>query len=108
MTSLAKTVKAATLSNRVVKVNDTDWYKISVPKGKTVTVTLNFDGSNGDVDLAAFGNCSGGTPVDSSTGNGNSETVSLTNSGTKPAFAYWQVFLDSDTRNNYSMSVSIH
>ena len=51
----AKTVKAGTLGNRIVKVNDTDWYKISVPKGKTVTVTLNFDNSNGDVDLAAFG-----------------------------------------------------
>ena len=24
------------------------------------------------------------------------------------AFAFWQVYLDSDTRNNYNMSVSIH
>jgi lysyl endopeptidase len=104
----AKTVKAATLNNRIVKVDDTDWYRISVPKGKTVTITLNFDNSNGDVDLAAFGSCSGGDPVASSTGSGNSETVSLTNVGSKAAFAYWQVYLDSDTRNNYNLSVSVH
>jgi lysyl endopeptidase len=104
----AKTVKAGTLGNRVVKVNDTDWYRISVPKGKTVTVTLNFDDSRGDVELETFTNCSGGEPLSVSTGTGNSESLSLTNEGAKPAFAYWHVFLDSDTRNNYNMSVSVH
>ena len=106
--SKAKTVRAGTLSNRVVKVNDTDWYKISVPKGKTVTVTLNFDDSRGDVELETFTSCSGGEPLSTSTGTDNSESLSLTNEGAKPAFAYWHVFLDSDTRNNYNMSVSIH
>jgi lysyl endopeptidase len=104
----AKTVRAGTLSNRVVKVNDTDWYKISVPKGKTVTVTLNFDDSRGDIELETFTNCGGGEPLSTSTGTDNSESLSLTNEGTKPTFAYWHVFLDSDTRNSYNMSVSIH
>ena len=101
-------VKAGTLSNRIVKVNDTDWYKISVPAHKTVTITLNFNNANGDIDLAAFASCAGGDPVASSTGGGNSETISLTNNGSKSAFAYWQVYLASDTRNNYDMSVSVH
>jgi lysyl endopeptidase len=104
----ARTVKAGNLNGRIVKINDSDWYKISVPAGKTVTVTVNFDGGNGDVDLAAFGNCGGGDPVDSSTGSGNSETISLQNAGSRAANAFWQVYLDSDTRNNYNMSVSIH
>ncbi len=104
----ARLVKNGTLSNRIVKIVDPDWYKISVPAGKTVTVTLNFDNGNGDVDLAGFDSCAASDPVASSTGNGNSETISLQNTGSKAANAFWQVYLDSDTRNNYNMTVSVH
>jgi len=102
----ARVVKAGTTSGRVVKVLDPDWYRISVPGGKTVTVRLSFDGGNGDVDLAAYGGCSGDA-IDSSTGSGDSETISLTNAGSRPANAYWQVYLNSSTRNTYNMTVSI-
>jgi lysyl endopeptidase len=104
----ARLVKAGKLSNRIVKVTDTDWYKLTVPAHRTVTVTLNFNGGNGDVDLAGFGNCSGGDPVASSTGDGNSETISLQNVGSKATTAYWQVYLNSSTRNTYNMSVAVH
>ncbi|MFL6261668.1 MAG: hypothetical protein ACJ76Y_18380 [Thermoanaerobaculia bacterium] len=104
----ARVVKAGNLGSRIVKINDSDWYKISVPPGKTVTVTLNFDNANGDVDLAGFGSCGDSEPADSSTGSGDSETISLQNGGSRAAFAYWQVYLGSDTRNNYNMSVSVH
>jgi lysyl endopeptidase len=104
----AKVVKNGKLTNRIVKVTDTDWYKISVPAHKTVTVTLNFSNGNGDIDLAGFGDCSGGDPATSSTGTDDSEAISLTNQGSKAAFAYWQVYLGSSTRNTYSMSVSVH
>ncbi len=104
----AKTVRNGKLNGRIVKVTDTDWYRISVPKGKTVTVTVSFSNGNGDIDLAGFGSCSGGDPAASSTGDGDSETISLTNVGNKSTFAYWQVYLGSSTRNLYNMSVSVH
>jgi hypothetical protein len=103
----ARLVRNGTLSNRIVKVVDPDWYKISVPPHKTVTVTLNFDGGNGDIDLAGYSGC-GSDPLVTSVGSGNSEQISLQNTGSRAANAFWQVYLDSDTRNNYSMSVSIH
>ncbi|HEY4562596.1 MAG TPA: hypothetical protein VIJ36_06430 [Thermoanaerobaculia bacterium] len=78
-----------------------------MPAHKTVTVTVNFDNGNGDVDLAGYANCAS-DPVTSSEGQDNSETISLTNDDSRPANAYWQVFLSSSTRNNYSMSVSVH
>jgi lysyl endopeptidase len=105
--SKARVVRAGNLGNRIVKVNDPDWYRISVPAHKTVTVTVNFDNGNGDVDLAGYANCAS-DPVTSSEGQDNSETISLTNDDSRPANAYWQVFLSSSTRNNYSMSVSVH
>jgi hypothetical protein len=106
--SKARVVKAGTLRGRIVKVNDTDWYRVSVPARKTLTVRLSFGNGNGDIDLAAFANCAGGDPLTSSTSTEDSEEFSVSNVGNKPAFAYWQVYLDSDTRNSYDMTVSLH
>lgn len=103
----ARVVRAGTLGNRIVKITDPDWYRISVPAHKTVTVTVNFENGNGDVDLSAYANCSSDA-IATSDGQDNSETISLTNVGSKAANAYWQVFLSSSTRNNYSMNVSVH
>ena len=101
----ARTVKTGTLSNRIVKITDEDWYKISVKPGQTVDINLSFANANGDIDLELFGSC-GGEALASSTGTNDSESVSATNVGNKPAFVYWRVFLADDTRNNYDMSVS--
>ena len=103
----ARVVRAGTLGNRIVKITDPDWYRISVPAHKTVTVTVNFENGNGDVDLAGYANCASDA-ITTSDGQDNSETISLTNDGTRPANAYWQVTLSSSTRNNYSMSGAIH
>jgi Trypsin-like peptidase domain len=103
----AKNAKAGKLNGRIVKVNDTDWYKVSVPKGKTVTVRADFANDNGDIDLAAFANCNGGDPIVASTSSTDSEEVTLQNVGNKTAFVYVQVYLDSDTRNSYNLSVSL-
>jgi lysyl endopeptidase len=104
----ARIVRAGNLNNRIVKVNDSDWYRVLVPAHKTVTVNLSFSDGNGDIDLAAFGNCSGGDPITSSTSTDDSESIALQNVGNKPAYAYWQVYLASSTRNTYNMSVSLH
>jgi hypothetical protein len=103
----ARTLRAGTQANRVVKVVDPDWYKISVPAHKSVTVDLGFSNADGDIDLAAYARC-GGDPVATSTGAHDGESVTLTNDGTRPAFVYVQVYLNSSTRNVYDLSVSIH
>ena len=101
----ARIVRTGLLRNRIVKTVDPDWYKILVPPHKTVTVRLDFANDNGDIDLAAFGSC-GSDPVSTSTSTDDSETVSFTNDGSRPAFGIWEVYLNSATRNNYDMSVS--
>jgi lysyl endopeptidase len=103
----AKGLKQGKVSGRIVKLLDSDWYKISVPAHKTITVHLDFSDANGDVDLAGFGGC-GSDPLDVSDGIGDEEEISLTNSGTRAATAIFQVFLANDTRNSYSITTSIH
>jgi hypothetical protein len=103
----ARVVRTGLLRNRIVKSVDPDWYKILVPAHKTVTVRLDFGNGNGDIDLAAYGSC-GGDPLATSISTDDSETVSFTNDGSRPAFALWQVYLNSATRNAYDMMVSLH
>lgn len=102
----ARTVSAGTLSNRIVKSTDLDWYKISVPAGKTLTVNLAFTHANGDIDTAMYTTC-GGSAVATSAGSGNSETMTVTNSGTTARTYYFQAYLFADTRNAYSLTTSI-
>jgi hypothetical protein len=102
----ARTVRPGLLRGRIVKLGGPDWYKILVPPGRSVNVRLAFSNARGDVDLAAFRSCSG-EPAATSTGTSNAEAISLANPGSRPAFVYWQVYLDSDTRNGYDMTVSI-
>jgi hypothetical protein len=101
----AKNVKQGVTAGRIVKITDSDWFKISVPAGRTVNVSLDFDHSKGDVDLKMFGSCKGGE-LAVSEGTTNQETLSVTNTGRKPAFLFWQVYLANDTRNGYDMTVS--
>jgi len=103
----SRTLRAGTQGGRIVKVVDPDWYKVSVPAHKTVTVTASFSNGNGDIDLAAYASCNT-DPVTTSTGENDGETVTLTNAGSRPAFAYFQVYLNSSTRNTYNLSVAIH
>jgi hypothetical protein len=103
----ARVVRAGNLNNRIVKINDPDWYRISVPAGRTVTVTVNFDNGNGDVDLTGYADCSSDAVI-TSQGQDNSETISIQNTGSRAANVYWQVYLSSSTRNTYNMNVSVH
>lgn len=100
----ARIVKAGTLGNRIVKITDEDWYKISVPAHRTVGVDASFANGNGDVDLQLFASCSG-DPLAASEGTTDSESVGASNVGSKPAFVFVRVFLAGDTRNNYDLSV---
>jgi hypothetical protein len=103
----ARIVRTGNLNSRIVKVSSPDWYKILVPAHRTATVTLHFTNADGDVDLAGFTKC-GASPAVTSTGTGDSETITLTNSGKQAAYAIWQVYLSSSTRNVYNMTVAVH
>lgn len=102
----AKNTRAGTLNGRVVKVLDSDWYKITVPKGKTLTVRAEFSNGNGDIDLAGYAACNKDA-VATSTGTGDEEVLQVQNVGNKNAIFFVNAFLDSDTRNEYNLVVSI-
>lgn len=104
----AKLVKKGTLNSRVVKVLDQDWYKISVPNNKTLSIRLNFIHANGDVDLQFFGAC-GGEVLFRSEGVTDQEEIAVQNVSGRTLTAWWRVFLgDADTRNLYNMTVNVN
>jgi hypothetical protein len=104
----ARAMSAGTYSGLVVKRytgGDEDWYSFNLAAGATLTVTLNFTHANGDVDMQLYDTC-GGAVLKSSTGTGNSETFAQTNSGGSAVNYLLRVYLASDTRNTYSMTLS--
>jgi hypothetical protein len=94
------------LANRIVKWTDTDWYRIKVPKNKTLTVTLTFSNGNGDIDAKLYRACNQ-EPVAEASGEEDTEVLQYKNTGATANLTY-QVFLFSDTRNNYTMKVAVH
>jgi len=98
--------KTGTLRGLTVKLNDTDWYRIKVPRGRTLTVTLSFPQSDGDVDAKLYGRC-GFDPLVASEGTGDTEVLTFKNRSRWAANLSWQVYLASDTRASYDMAVSI-
>ena len=102
----ARTIAKGTLAGRVVKANDSDWYRFSVPAGKSVTIDLSFLHARGDIDLDVFGACNT-DPFGTSRGQGDAETFSATNVTDKSVFLIWRVYLAADTRNTYDQIVTI-
>jgi hypothetical protein len=100
-----RTAKKGTLTGRIVKYEDSDRYRIKVPKNKTLRVTLTFTHGNGDIDAKLYKTC-GQTEVVHTNGSSNTEVIEYRNTG-KTANFTWQVFLFSDTRNSYTMKVEI-
>ncbi|HEV8629448.1 MAG TPA: hypothetical protein VGV61_03955, partial [Thermoanaerobaculia bacterium] len=101
----ARVLKKGTQSGRILKLNDPDWYKFSVPAHKTVTISLAFFNQFGDVDLETFAKC-GDSPIVVSNGTDDGEAVSITNVGSKPAWLYIHPYFgDEDTRAIYNISV---
>ncbi len=93
-----------TYSSLVVKRLDEDWYQISSAPGTVVNASATYTHANGDLDLELFSSC-GGTALASDLGNANNAAVNYTNtSGASTLFL--RVFLSTDTRNDYSLTVS--
>jgi hypothetical protein len=77
-----------------------------MPPGKTLTVTLTYTRDWGAIGARLFIAC-GTAPVSETSEPGNTQTLTLTNFGTVPVMARWQVFLRDDTRNSYTMTVAL-
>lgn len=103
----ARAMSVATYNGLVVKrhaTGDEDWYKVTVNSGQTLSVALSFTHAYGDVDLGLYGAC-GGPLLASSTTTGNGESLTYANTGGSATF-YVRVYLASDTRNTYAMTLS--
>lgn len=93
-----------TYAGMVVKRIDEDWYQISSAPGTVVSASATYTHANGDIDLELFSSC-GSTALASDLGNVNNASINYTNSsGSNTLFL--RVFLSTDTRNEYSLTVS--
>lgn len=101
----AFTVSEGVYSNRVVRSSREDWYRINVPGGGTLAVSLAFVDANGDVDVQLYGSC-GGSVLASSTGVTDTEFFAYTNTGGAANFLVRVYLGDCDTRNNYNINLS--
>ncbi|MEM7164752.1 MAG: hypothetical protein AAF581_04770 [Planctomycetota bacterium] len=99
----ARVVTSGTYDDLVVKSLDEDWYAVAVAAGAQLQVNLTFVDVNGDIDVELFGSC-GSTLLATAATNNNNEGLFYTNTGAASTFLV-RVFLDSDLRNDYSMTI---
>lgn len=69
---------------------DDDWYRVTVPGRKKVTLQVLFQHANGDLDLRAYD--SGGTELASSTSATDVESLTLENSATVSDTVYFRIY----------------
>lgn len=100
----SRLAKPGVLGGRIVKVVDSDWYRISIPAGRTVRVELAFANANGDVDAAVYASCKG-QPILVVDGTTDGEAFTVENVGNRAVTVWWRVYLANDTRNSYDMAV---
>jgi len=95
---------SGTFNNLVVKSLDEDWYRLSVGISQPLNVNLTFLHNNGNINMQLYNAC-GGAVVASGTSTTNNESFTFNNPG-PPAVFYLRVYLASDTRADYSMTIS--
>jgi hypothetical protein len=110
----ATTVAAGFYPNLVVRrygvglQYGSDWYRITVPTGQTLTATAAFEHDWGNIDVALHLTC-GGAAVDvgdASQSGLETESVQWENTGaTQDVFLH--VYLVDDVRNQYSLNISM-
>ncbi len=96
----ATNTSAGTHSGLMICSGDDDYFSFDVPNGGSLTVSINFDHSEGDLDMAIF---SGSQELDSSESTGNSESVSVSGGGSYIV----QVYGYSGAQAGYSLTASM-
>ncbi len=96
----SSTVRAGNYS--ALTCTDDDWYKISMNSGQDLTVTINFNNSEGDLDLELYDSFG---LLDNSQGTSDSEIVSYSGVNST-GFYYIKVFGYLNSTNNYTMEIS--
>lgn len=102
----ARRAAVGTYPGLVVKSLDADWYRLRVAPGRTLTVTVAYTRAFGNIAAGLYGEC-GTDPLAVVFGLGNTRTLTVTNDGPAPVFYRWQVYLRNDTRNTYTMAVTV-
>lgn len=105
----ARLVRPGTLSDRIVKQDDDDWYRVVVPAGKTLTVHLDYLRDDGAIELQGTTSCrSTALMTGSSDGNADDLVVPTVPGRRRATIVYWHVSLaSSGTRNSYTMTVEM-
>ena len=103
----ARLVTPGTTDGLVARANDDDWYRIRVPKGSRVTVHLDFVNADGDLDLTGTTSCASGNVVTASLSTNDTEEITLEGGRQRFTTVRWRVSLQGDTRNEYSMRVTV-
>jgi hypothetical protein len=93
-----------TIYGQVVKVYDSDWFRITVPAFGDVYLHSRFMHANGDIDMALHDGC--GAVLMTSASTSNDETINWHNSSSSPREVYLHAFLYNDTRNVYYLDFS--
>jgi len=94
-----------TLYSQIVKVNDEDWFRVSVPGFGSCSFNAVFTNADGDIDMSLRDGCSGAF-LGTSTSTGNSETITWNNPGATAREVYLRTYLFNDTRNIYYLNFS--
>lgn len=106
----ARAVVTGTYSGRIIKVNDADWYSITVPSGQRIIVTFNFEHDYGDIDAQLYSVC-GGSALDTSGSTTDTEVLDWSNYGAGDSVLInpylYQGGSYPDTRNQYSMTIQL-
>lgn len=100
----ARALTPGTYTTRIVKSTDEDWYAINVGAGASLTATATFTHANGDINTQLYNAC-GGSVIASATGTTGTETFTYNNTGAAATF-YLRVYLNTDVRNTYSLTIS--
>ena len=101
----ARAIVPGTYPGLVIKRLDEDWYRLAVPVGAQLSVSMTYLHANGDIDAQLLGAC-GGTVLLNRNGNVNNESFTYTNN-TGSAELLLRVYLSNDTRNEYSLTYSV-
>ncbi len=101
----AREISLGNLSNLIVKANDEDWYRITVPAGGTLHVLASLDFNNDANHEVEIYRPNAQTPAGKSTGSNNTiETVDAINFTDHAVEFSVRIFLAGDTRAKYSLS----